>query len=124
MARQSTLPAPLKAVIPQGAQLTKRQGKDSWYVYFQKVRYDKVAQKEKIFKDYIGSVALTNGEYFFAPNEKYLLSLRKTDQLRESLEKKRELSQLTEALDKSLEKHHADPRCLAMVTYPLNTFFL
>lgn len=124
MARQSTLPTSLRSAVPQGAQLTKRQGKDSWYVYFQRVRYDKVTRKEKIFKEYIGSVALTNGQYLFAPNDKYLLSLQKADELRESLEKKRELSHLTEALDKSIEKHQADPRCLGMITYPLKYILL
>ena len=88
------------------------------------MRYDKVTRKEKIFKEYIGSVALTNGQYLFAPNDKYLLSLQKADELRESLEKKRELSHLTEALDKSIEKHQADPRCLGMITYPLKYILL
>lgn len=124
MARKTTLPPALRDAIPPRAQLTKRQGKDSWYVYFQRVRYDKETKKEKIFKDYIGTVAFKNDRYLFEPNEKYLDMLRQNKELEESISRKRELSQMMQTLDRSIVKHQADPRQPFLVTYPLKYILL
>ena len=124
MARISTLPPALRQAIPARAQLTKRQGKDSWYVYFQRVRYDKETKKQKIFKDYIGTVTLKDDRYIFEPNDKYLETLRKNKELEESISQKRELSQMMKTLDQSIAKHQADPRQPFLVTYPLKYILL